>query len=130
VVKCVSIRFVSVLRRSDTLFFTIFIDKINSMAKTAIRGATIINKHPPTTLPPTTTEQEDIVVKGQRRINLVWELTQAIIAISITGAIIYSAIHKINNEVLTNAFFLIVSMYFVRTNHTMIGGIGRKYMGR
>lgn len=75
---------------------------------------------------PTTTKQEDIVSAGQRRINLIWEFTQAIVAISITSAVIYCSVQKIESSVLTNAFFLIVSMYFVRTNHTLIGGVGYK----
>jgi hypothetical protein len=75
---------------------------------------------------PTTTEQEDITTAGQRRVNLIWEFTQAFIAVSITWAVIYITVKQLESEVLTNAFFLIVSMYFVRTNHTLIGGIGRK----
>lgn len=77
-------------------------------------------------LPPTTTAEEDTVTAGQRRINIMWECTQAIIAIMITAAIIYNAVNGIQSDVLTNAFFLIVSMYFVRTNHQMIGGTGNK----
>ena len=85
-------------------------------------------------LPSTTTFEEDIVTAGQRRINLIWEVTQALIALMITGAIIYTAITKTPEEVLTNAFFLIVGFYFSRTNHTQIGGVGKKpdieYQGR
>ena len=85
-------------------------------------------------LPPKTTAQEDEVTAGQRRINLIWEVTQAVIAIIITGAIIYDAINKIQSQELTNAFFLIVGFYFSRTNHAAIGGIGAKpiqyYEGR
>jgi len=77
-------------------------------------------------LAPTTTEQEDLTKLGQRRINLIWEITQGFIAISITWAVIYISIKKIDSSVLTNAFFLIVSMYFVRTNHQLIGGTGVK----
>jgi len=85
-------------------------------------------------LPPKTTLQEDMVTAGQRRINLVWELTQSIIALMITGAIIYTAVNKSPVDVLTNAFFLIVGFYFSRTNHQAIGGTGSKpiqnYQGR
>jgi hypothetical protein len=88
------------------------------------------NKH----LPSKTTEQEDITFAGQRRINLIWEIVQGFIAIIITASIIYNTIKGIDLGVLENAFFLIVSMYFVRTNHTKIGGIKRlsseKYDGR
>lgn len=63
---------------------------------------------------------------GQRRINMIWEFTQGIIAVSITAAKIYCSIHRIESPELTNAFFLIVSMYFVRTNHHLVGGVGTK----
>lgn len=81
-------------------------------------------------LPPTTTVQDDKVKAGQRRVNILWECTQAIIAIMITVAIIYIAIKGVKNEDLTNAFFLIVSMYFVRTNHQLIGGVQSGQKGR
>lgn len=80
----------------------------------------------PSTLPPTTTQQQDLTTAGQRRVNIIWEITQATIALIITGAIIYCAIMKIMNEQLSNAFFLIIGFYFSRTNHQAIGGIGPK----
>lgn len=73
-----------------------------------------------------TIEQQEKTKAGQRRINLIWEMTQAIIAVSITGAKIYTSIKNIESPALTNAFFLIVSMYFVRTNHQLSGGVGAK----
>lgn len=76
--------------------------------------------------PNTTTEQEDKIKAGQRRINFIWEFTQGIIAISITGAQIYCSVNKISSPELTNAFFLIASIYFIRTNHSLIGGVGAK----
>lgn len=81
-------------------------------------------------LKPTTTAQEDIVTAGQRRINMIWEVTQALIAVMITASNIYCVFKKIDSGNLDNAFFLIVSMYFVRTNHKLIGGVGEKYKGR
>lgn len=78
---------------------------------------------------PATQAQEDqtaLTTKGQRKINLIWELTQGIIAISITGAIIFTEVKQIQSSVLQNAFFLIVSMYFIRTNHILTGGVGKK----
>lgn len=77
-------------------------------------------------MPPTTTLQEDMIVAGQRRINIIWEVTQAIIAIAVTLAVIFAALTKIESTVLTNAFFLIIGFYYSRTNHQAIGGIGRK----
>lgn len=70
--------------------------------------------------------QEAKTKEGQRRVNLIWEFTQGAIAIAITCATIYCAIKKIESQILSNAFFLIVSMYFVRTNHQLIGGVGTK----
>lgn len=90
-------------------------------------GKDLITKGPPPlTLPPKTTEQEDMVTAGQRKINLLWETTQSVIAIGVTGATIYCSVHNIDSPVLNNAFFLVVSMYLVRTNHKLIGGIGPK----
>jgi len=74
-------------------------------------------------LSPTTTVQQDKTKAGQRHINLIWEITQAVISVMITAAVIYTSIFRIQSDVLSNAFFLVVSMYLVRTNHTKIGGI-------
>jgi len=63
---------------------------------------------------------------GQRRVNLVWEFTQASIAIMVTVACIFAAfkLDPARAEILRNAFFLIVGFYFGRTNHQTIGGTG------
>jgi len=76
--------------------------------------------------PPTTTVQQDLTTKGQRHINLIWEVTQSLIAFGITLAVVFCAIHKIVSQELTNAFFLIIGFYYSRTNHAAIGGIGPK----
>lgn len=97
-------------------------------------------------LPPTTTEQEDIeageerdertlVTRGQRLVNVIWEATQSVIAVSITFAIIATAMMQIETPAITNAFFLIIGFYFSRTNHSAVGGVGKKvplgpYVGR
>ena len=68
---------------------------------------------------------------GQRRINILWELTQAIIAIAVTLATLYvSAKLTIDGSsdmaaflLLSNAFFLVIGFYFGRTNHTRTGGV-------
>lgn len=88
----------------------------------------IVNKGDGKTLAPTTTAQDDLTTAGQRRVNLIWEFTQAIVAVMITSAVIFKSD---KSEVINYAFFLIVSMYFIRTNHKLIGGIGPKpYEGR
>lgn len=65
-----------------------------------------------------------LITRGQRRVNIIWEGTQAAIAVMITGAMIFCTIYKIPSAELNYAFFLIVAMYFVRTNHQKVGGIG------
>jgi len=75
-------------------------------------------------------KEQDKMTAGQRRINFIWEFTQATIAVIITLSVVYCDINKIESEKLTNAFFLIISMYFVRTNHSIIGGIGYKTPGQ
>jgi hypothetical protein len=53
----------------------------------------------------------------QRTINLMWETTQAVIAVAIVSANVYAVLSGVNSELLGNAFFLIVGFYFGRTNH-------------
>jgi len=81
-------------------------------------------------LAPKTTHQEDLVVAGQRKVNIIWEFTQASIALGITFAVIYSGVAGIENQELRNAFFLVIGFYFSRTNHQAIGGIGDKPKGK
>lgn len=90
---------------------------------------------------PTTTEQQDITRASQRRVNLIWEVTQAIIAVLVVGANVFAALWNVTHGtiaepplILTSLGFVIVTSYFQRTNHTAVGGIGTKptqeYMGR
>ena len=99
-----------------------------------------INQPPP--LPPTTTRQEDLVTEGQRRINLIWEWTQAIISVVVVSANMAVAVwqglmpgpHVEFPVILSSSLFLIVGFYFSRTNHAAIGGVGAQpeqpYQGR
>jgi hypothetical protein len=84
-------------------------------------------------LPPTTTAQQDITTAGQRRVNLIWEFTQAIIAILIVAANIFvwtsSAIKGSGQTApagLNDSLFVVITFYYTRTNHTRIGGVGEK----
>ena len=87
-------------------------------------------------MPPTTT-QEDKVAAGQRRINLIWETTQAMIAVSVVVATMITAIYgytamskgEIPNIIAT-AFGTVVGFYFGRTNHSRIGGVPPQTFGR
>jgi hypothetical protein len=81
--------------------------------------------------PPTTTAQQDITTAGQRRINLIWEYTQAIIAILVVGTSLAAGVWAMMHGKEVSAFlsFLtgnITGFYFSRTNHEKIGGIGPK----
>jgi hypothetical protein len=94
-------------------------------------------------LPPTTTHEQDKTLAGQRKVNIIWEVTQATIAVLITLAVVIVGVYDALNQIvvpappiLSNAFFLIVGFYFSRTNHQAIGGVGPKsnegqeYIGR
>jgi Na+/phosphate symporter len=78
-----------------------------------------------------TTAEEDRHSQGQRRINVIWEGTQAIIAVTVTGATLYVAAMLALKDagqtaaflLLSNAFFLVIGFYFGRTNHQRVGGV-------
>lgn len=89
-------------------------------------------------LPPTTTEEENIVTAGQRRVNIMWESTQRLIALIITCFttmalfIVAVGIRQVDDKQ-ANALMQLVAMtllvlgfYFSRTNHTNTGGTGKK----
>jgi hypothetical protein len=83
-----------------------------------------------------------LVTQGQRKVNLIWEYTQAIIAVSVVISNLVVGVNiglwgKPGQEVpamLTNSLFLVIGFYFSRTNHSAIGGVGPKpeqeYQGR
>lgn len=60
---------------------------------------------------------------GQRRVNILWEGTQAFIALAVTVANIYAALRGVDSAPLNNTFFLVVGFYFGRTNHQRVGGV-------
>jgi len=80
-------------------------------------------------LSPTTTSEQDLRTAGQRRINLIWEYSQAIIAIIIVSAnvlyafipMFFAVVEQNKSDMLPNAFFLVIGFYFGRTNHARIG---------
>jgi len=79
-------------------------------------------------------DERNLTLLGQRKVNMLWEYTQAIIAIAVVMANLFVAIHtamapKGASEipaVLSNSMFLIIGFYFSRTNHQAIGGVGAK----
>lgn len=91
---------------------------------------------------PTTTAQQDLTTAGQRKINLIWEYTQAVIAIvvvvsNLAVGVIFGVKRIPAGEfpfILSSSLFLVLGFYFSRTNHAAIGGVGEKpnpkYEGR
>lgn len=80
--------------------------------------------------PATTTAEQERTTHSQRRINLIWELTQAFVTAAITAAEIYSQLHRIDSAMLNAAFFAVITTYLARTNHTKVGGVPFNYTGR
>lgn len=86
---------------------------------------------------PRTTAEQDTMTAGQRRINLLWEWTQAVLAVIVTTSTLFVAakLALIENDhaaflLLSNAFFSVISVYLTRTNHTRIGGVKEGETGR
>jgi hypothetical protein len=84
-----------------------------------------------TAVEPTTTEEQQRQTAGQRKVNLIWEFTQATIAIAVTVSTLFVAARLALSDhtataaflLLSNAFFLVVGFYFGRTNHQRVGGV-------
>jgi hypothetical protein len=51
----------------------------------------------------------------KRRLNLIWEITQAVIAIVVTISSVAMIFRGMISEMLGNAFFLVIGFYFGRT---------------
>lgn len=76
-------------------------------------------------LPPETTAQQDLTTAGQRKVNLVWEYTQAALAITIVLGYMILIVRRIPvPTTLDNLLFVVITFYYARTNHTRIGGVG------
>jgi hypothetical protein len=69
---------------------------------------------------------------GQRRINLIWEVTQSIIALATVGGGVWIMVHDSlvggpRSQIpttLSSMIFLVLGFYFARTNHSATGGVG------
>ncbi|HVJ72020.1 MAG TPA: hypothetical protein VM531_11045 [Sphingomicrobium sp.] len=106
-----------------------------------------IEKKPSDSVPATTTSEQDRSTAGQRRINILWELTQSFIAGLVVMAVLYvssrmilsalpgeATMHQIANANLAFVFLtgvanLVIGFYFGRTNHQRTGGIGIRASG-
>lgn len=93
--------------------------------------------------PPASVAQESEIATrsaGQRRVNLIWEYTQAFIAGTVvTTVLVVSGYQTINGpeplKVAAYGFLigvanLVIGFYFGRTNHQRTGGVGLNEYGR
>lgn len=82
------------------------------------------------TLPSTTTAEQDLKTRGQRRVNLIWEVTQAVIAIMVVGTTLSAALRSSDERsafiYLATTGGAVIGFYFGRTNHTKTGGVGAR----
>lgn len=110
------------------------------------KEAKLIDRESQQILAPQTTEEEDRVSLGQRNINLIWETTQSRIALisvissqCVNIAVILVLLFKKGDTksdviaVITACIAamnltvgIIIGFYFSRTNHSAIGGTGKK----
>lgn len=72
----------------------------------------------------TTTREEDRKTAGQRAINRQWEFWQGFLAVIVIGGFVYTAVRGKESPALAGLAGSIVTFYYVRTNHTKIGGVG------
>lgn len=93
---------------------------------------TPVTAKPTEVLPPSTTAEQDKHSMGQRRINLIWEITQALIALSIiwtsVGAATWIVVADSANRLMaflfmSNVVSIVIGFYFGRTNHQRVGGV-------
>lgn len=118
------------------------VDTVLAAATAAPLATAEERRRDPPPLPPKTTAQEDLTFAGQRRINLIWEHTQAIIALTVVVSSMASGVYITFSgsqaqipTIMSVAFGTVVGFYFARSNHTAIGGVGPqpkegKYRGR
>lgn len=98
---------------------------------------TIVTAEGKVTATPTSTEEEDRVSEGQRRVNLLWENTQRQIALLVIGsALVVASVVAIFGKYIGSTEMqlaavvflfgvanLVTGFYFGRTNHQRIGGV-------
>lgn len=114
------------------------VDDTTGRNKTSPANRIQSQKHDPS-VPAKTTFQDDLTTAGQRRVNLIWEYTQSIIALLVViftmGCGVYAMYStKDIPSIISVAFGMVTGFYFSRTNHEKVGGPGTKrvsdYVGR
>lgn len=61
---------------------------------------------------------------GQRRVNILWEVTQTSGTFFVLILKAYMVLAHIEDKTVDAALMMILGMYFTRTNHTKVGGVG------
>lgn len=109
---------------------TIVTDKIITAAPPLVKGASNLL---PTEAPTQLEHARALETKGQRSINHLWETVQAIGALSIIyvnlGLAVYKVVYNSPTQIpdyLSGAMFTVITFYYARTNHTLVGGTGVK----
>lgn len=80
-------------------------------------------------------EELERVSLGQRKVNLVWEYTQSLIAVLAIGSAMAGGMFSMYTSfvaqkqievpaIISNAAMVIITFYYMRTNHTKTGGVG------
>lgn len=105
-------------------------------------GALKMKESSTASLTPDTTAESDRQSLGQRRVNIIWEGNQAVIALVVVLTGMYTsanlALRLDSTEngksiaitaflLISNTVFLVIGFYFGRTNHQRVGGV---QMGR
>jgi len=75
-------------------------------------------------LPSTTTQEQDNESIQARKLDLLVEITQALLALAMTVATIFLAVKGITNEDVSNSFFIIIGFYFGKQLKDGVGKIG------
>ncbi len=71
---------------------------------------------------PTTTQEQNLRTAGQRRVNMIWEYTQASIAILVISIFAVTALREKTIDPFTAGIVgVVIGFYFGRTNHARIG---------
>lgn len=115
------------------------VSEIKSDVKEVKTDVKVLGKAPAmqASVSPTTTVEQDLRTAGQRKINLIWEDTQRVIALFVVGVactvsayVVVLAVSKGQETnalvlaaftLLSNIGFLVAGFYFGRTNHARIG---------
>lgn len=97
---------------------------VGTKGATPVEVAMVLESADPKNAPATSTAEEDRKTAGQRSVNRQWEFWQGFLAVLVIGGFVYTACIQKESPALAGLAGSIVTFYYVRTNHTKIGGVG------